>query len=261
MFHSMSLLAPGGIVPRCFGFRLRPRLLAGQPAGNGPWPVKLRYTGTEHHPDLLVYDSGLKCKIRVAADGEPPLGPYIIDPEGSEPAYAWDVEWFDEEGEMAYPVLDGTDGGLGGALAIASRAVVVYDSGMVAGGALIASPVLDTSRFESLLVNANNSAGALDRAVSLLWLLDDGVTGIYTAPMTSVAGSNRMFTVGHAAAGSNVAGAVSALVPARFQVNMGAAGVGAATAAAPANQTAGRAGAWHASALPDRAARILRPCV
>ena len=179
---SMGGGGPGGNIPPCFAFRVRPRPASGAVVGAAsPWPVLLRHIGSDRRRDLLAFDSSVFARSLAGPDGTPPLGPYVIDPDGQLPGWSWDVQWCDQEGDAIIPPADGVDSQLGGALRVASRSIVLWDSGIVGGGLVITSPVLDLTPFSSVLAVVLNS-DTNTRNLTMNQYLDDGVTLIGITP-------------------------------------------------------------------------------
>lgn len=58
-----------------------------------------------------------------------------------------------------------------------ARGIQIYDSGVVASGAIIATPIFDTTPYERLLVVVSNSSGASTRALTALVHALDATTG------------------------------------------------------------------------------------
>jgi hypothetical protein len=75
---------------------------------------------------------------------------------------------------------------------------VLFDSGVVAAGAVIDTPVLDVAQSDGLYVVADNAAGAATRNVTMDTYLDDGATAIDSAFIlrTVAAGAKERGTVG-----------------------------------------------------------------
>lgn len=69
---------------------------------------------------------------------------------------------------------------------------IEWDSGLVAAGAAIASPIFDASDVEGLTIVADNSAGAATRNVTLETILGDGtVIDTLTLRTVAIAGKER----------------------------------------------------------------------
>lgn len=146
----------------------------------------------------------------------------------SSPAASTDgkyVEVMEPGSDAAKSALAGVDG----ALRVASRCVVLFDSGLVAGGAAIASGVLNTRGLTQVGVDFFNGDGVATRAMVVHLYLDDLVTEVVSggvslgnAPITS----HNLQPYGLGAAGG-VAGAnlVQAMpIPAGMQFNLAAGG-------------------------------------
>jgi hypothetical protein len=71
-----------------------------------------------------------------------------------------------------------------------ARGIVVFDSGVIAAGAIIATPVLDVAPYERLLLVATNSSGASTRALTYNLYLDDGSTAVLTAGAIATVGTS-----------------------------------------------------------------------
>lgn len=156
--------ASGGEVPRCFLFRLLPILRSGMDPGDGPWPVRLRQLAGHRPPDIWVGDSGVRGAMKPSSVGDPPVGPFVIDPDGERASYSWLVEYVDAFGDVLIPG-DATE----------PRGRVLWDSGIVADGAVITSPVLDMSAYkEALIIIDNQSAG--NRNLTMTAYLESGVS-------------------------------------------------------------------------------------
>jgi hypothetical protein len=206
MIRSSSLAAAGGIIPRCFGFRLRPRPVAGIAIVAPPFPVRVRDQST-HQNEFLVFDASWYERVGGPRVDDSPssrghmLGPFQIDPNGEQAGWAWDVTWADEEGERVQPTLDGADAELGGALRVAKRATVIYDSGPVGAGAIV-SPVFDLYAFEYLGLFCTNGDAAV-RAVSWNDYADDLTQIGFRALGNAAAGGA---SIGHIGPGATALG-------------------------------------------------------
>jgi hypothetical protein len=77
-----------------------------------------------------------------------------------------------------------------GALRVAKKGKVLYDSGTVAAGAVINSPVLDLTGIESVSVIAANATGGSARSLSMTVYLDDGTTQIASFGVATVNGND-----------------------------------------------------------------------
>jgi hypothetical protein len=83
-----------------------------------------------------------------------------------------------------------------GSMLVASRGGVLWDSGVVAAGAEIVSPVLDVSCLAALLLAIDNT-GAGTAALSMKVFLDDGTTDVATIALRTVAsGAKELGTIG-----------------------------------------------------------------
>jgi len=103
---------------------------------------------------------------------------------------------------------------------------VLWDSGIVAGGAVITSPVLDIGDVNTILMLADNTAGGAGRNTNLQMFLDDGVTAIAlpTANFTVNAGLRAVLALGPSVSAANLSGAWTIVLSRKIQVSLAAGG-------------------------------------
>jgi hypothetical protein len=181
MIRTASLAAAGGTIPRCFGFRLKPRPVSGAAVTSPPYPLRIRDQST-HQNEFLVYDSSWNERQAPAVADQvlPPLGPFLVDPNGELPGWAWDVTWADEAGERVTPQER----------CPSAPGVVLYDSGLVAAGAALDSGILCLGSWFGQVGLYVFNADAAARQVNLFSYLDDGTTQIGQTTLGNAAGSS-----------------------------------------------------------------------
>lgn len=169
-------VSPGGRIPPCHGFRIQ-----AEPGGSLAAVTCNIGRGRDVLGSILAIPNGTWFDFGEKA------GPFwvVVDPDSTSGATSWLATWSEEEGFRVGPGWGPSDtiapSGSGAALRVAKKGVVLYDSGSVAGGALIDSGVLNLTGIESLQVFVDNTAGAVFRDLSLLSYLDDGTTLVDTA--------------------------------------------------------------------------------
>ncbi len=124
-------------------------------------------------------------------------------------------------------LVPGPAGAWGKALHTARRGMVLYDSGVVAAGALIETPVLDLTVVEALLVVVLNG-GAVARNVGFTSYLEDGATVIWsTSALRAVlAGATESIVIGSYGAASQVTLVQTSPVRVREKWTLAAGGAG-----------------------------------
>jgi hypothetical protein len=134
---------------------------------------------------------------------------------------------------LAWPGLDPLDDGrdqYAVALRVARKARVLWDSGVVAAGAVIASPVLDLSTFAELRVIARND-GAVNRGLDMdeqrLAAGGDSLSGGFTSLVIVNAATYNRFNL--AALGNSSGLGAGLPVFAAFRLQAGGAGIGRLT--------------------------------
>lgn len=102
-----------------------------------------------------------------------------------------------------------------------------YESGVVAAGAVITSPVMDLSNSDEVKILADNSAGGSDRTLKIQYLGPDGTTVLFETDITVTAATRKAAIV--SAKGGMVPAlptgvTVLPLSPGRMQFQLAAAG-------------------------------------
>lgn len=107
-----------------------------------------------------------------------------------------------------------------------SSGYTVYDSGVVASGAIITSPTLDTSMAKELLIVVINSSGTNTRALTLDILTEDGVTTLKSALALRTVGTSatELIVIANAAVATVVTAVIAMPIPPKLVLGLAAAG-------------------------------------
>jgi len=139
------------------------------------------------------------------------------------PSLAQTVDRLIAKGPLVLVLAEDSDDDLKAMSAAPQPAAVtrtVYDSGAVAGGAAINSPVLDTSRLGAITIRADNLAGAANRTLSVNLLEEDGVTVVEPLSQVVNLGTRGLFAIGPAVGAAGITAAWSVLVSPRLSLSL-----------------------------------------